>query len=70
MPDAVVDTIRWPEIPSGLDPVLTQYLRDLQFALESRLGATGTVCVNGDLQIGGYLVLLGPDRIKTFIEAD
>lgn len=63
--DIVFDHIRWPEIPNGLDPKLQRYLRELQAAIDARV--RGSLYVTGDVVVGGYLVLMGPNRIKTYI---
>lgn len=65
--DVVVDTIRWPEIPDSFDPKLKQYLREMQTAIEDRFSRNGVFCVNGDIAVNGYLILMAPNRIKTFI---
>ena len=63
MPDIVFDAIRWPVMPDELDPKTKAYLQEMQLAIERLL--TGSFNVSGDLAIGGYVYLMGPDRIRT-----
>jgi len=63
MADKVFDTLRWPVFPESMDSTTKKYLQDMQLALERFL--TGTLSVSGDVAVGGYVYLMGPDRIRT-----
>lgn len=68
MADIVTNQIQWPRVPDGIDPKLKRYLEEMQAAVSDHL--RGSLNISGDVVVGGYLVLLGPDRIKTFLSGD
>jgi len=67
MPDDIFDTTRWPEIPDDVQGSLRECLLGMQRAIDERLN--GTVNISGDLNVGGYVVLQGPNRVKSFVES-
>lgn len=52
MADKVVGQVRWPVMPEGIDPVVKQYLLDMQKAVSTFLEGQ-VVCLSGDLFVGG-----------------
>lgn len=63
MSDAVFGAIRWPEIPNNIDPKVAQYLQEMQRAIDEFFGQCTSL--PGDVAVGGYLYLMGADRIRT-----